>query len=525
MDYDTKSVAFVPMMNTGHLNPMLALAKGMADKGVQCTFYIKEGLKSDYLLDLSPNVRVTNLLPSKDEAVYKLLQEGEVEEISRVILGAFKDAVNYLEGFMNVMIDERPDAIIYDPFLTFPLVAASILQIPTVATVTFPGVNMFPSIIATDEQQQQELVHLYRTHPTLQEFNSYMKRKFGVDVLEYCLPLSNVIPTGLQICTGLPEFDVPLPSIMKKTYGEISSKQISYVGPMLLQKGRVSFTSTENSEDYSDGPLYEPAELDAPFPIDKVAKAKEEGKTIIYCSMGTVATSMFWDFESESQAFNFGAKRSGKKHCRTLWQRIFKALGNNPKYLVVLATIAADPHAFDELDIPSNFILRRKCPQLEILKHTDVFITHGGANSMMESIVAEVPMLVMPYFADQYANGDSVGHLGLGLNYKDPVKDATEKNIAFDISRLLDNHDKYSEACKMISHKLYAAGGVLAAIERIERYISDFDGHILCSERFTDLENPLAVEDEEPCLRRSASCGQEASPVHKLRKFLNLPTQ
>ncbi|MET9499274.1 macrolide family glycosyltransferase [Streptomyces sp. NPDC006552] len=74
----------------------------------------------------------------------------------------------------------------------------------------------------------------------------------------------------------------------------------------------------------------------------------------------------------------------------------------------------------DHLDIaelgtvPANFTVSRHVPQLDVLQHADLFITHGGMNSTMESLYYGVPMVVIPQMNEQKANGMRVQELGLG---------------------------------------------------------------------------------------------------------------
>ncbi len=133
-----------------------------------------------------------------------------------------------------------------------------------------------------------------------------------------------------------------------------------------------------------------------------------------------------------------------------MWRHIIEAFGNKDGYAVVLATCTQDPEALDGLEVPSNFIVRRRCPQLEVLKVADVFITHGGANSMMESISAGVPMLALPYFADQYDNARLVSREGLGLHYDDPIAECTAFFILSDVARLLQERQAFSDNCRSV---------------------------------------------------------------------------
>jgi MGT family glycosyltransferase len=53
-------------------------------------------------------------------------------------------------------------------------------------------------------------------------------------------------------------------------------------------------------------------------------------------------------------------------------------------------------------------------PQLAVLQHASVFITHGGMNSTMEALWFGVPPVVAPQGGDQPLVAERVAALGLG---------------------------------------------------------------------------------------------------------------
>lgn len=64
--------------------------------------------------------------------------------------------------------------------------------------------------------------------------------------------------------------------------------------------------------------------------------------------------------------------------------------------------------------IPENIYAYSFVPQIEVLEHTDVFLTHCGMNSVNEAMFAGVPMVVMPFINDQLNNAKQLVKMGLG---------------------------------------------------------------------------------------------------------------
>ena len=65
-------------------------------------------------------------------------------------------------------------------------------------------------------------------------------------------------------------------------------------------------------------------------------------------------------------------------------------------------------------NVPSNVCIYSSVPQLQVLQMADVFVTHGGMNSVSESLVYGVPMVVIPFVSDQPVNARCIEKLGVG---------------------------------------------------------------------------------------------------------------
>ncbi|KAJ8747360.1 hypothetical protein K2173_012940 [Erythroxylum novogranatense] len=83
-------------------------------------------------------------------------------------------------------------------------------------------------------------------------------------------------------------------------------------------------------------------------------------------------------------------------------------------------------------------------PQEEVFAHEAVggFLTRSGWNSTLENIVASVPMICWPYFADQQINSRLVGEVWkLGLDMKDVCDRKVVEKMVNDLME--DNREEF----------------------------------------------------------------------------------
>lgn len=128
--------------------------------------------------------------------------------------------------------------------------------------------------------------------------------------------------------------------------------------------------------------------------------------------------------------------------------------------------VAGDPLLFEEW--PSNFIVQKRVPHQQLLRHLDIIISHGGANTVCDAIANKIPLVVVPMAFDQYFLADKVQYheMGQRLKYK-RLKKGQLLNACNSILTQANykiNIDKYAM-------KLKAGGGAKAASELVEKFI------------------------------------------------------
>ncbi|MER7167653.1 glycosyltransferase [Micromonospora sp. NPDC000207] len=98
--------------------------------------------------------------------------------------------------------------------------------------------------------------------------------------------------------------------------------------------------------------------------------------------------------------------------------------------------VAAVGDLAEELALPDDVFTAPYLPQREVLERADVFVTHGGYNSVAESIRAATPMLVIPLAVDQPIQAYFVGRAGFGTAVEPAA--VTERSVADAVTELLD---------------------------------------------------------------------------------------
>lgn len=124
-----------------------------------------------------------------------------------------------------------------------------------------------------------------------------------------------------------------------------------------------------------------------------------------------------------------------------------------PDHRVVIATGKVDPDT-----LPDTVTKARTMPQLDVLEHADVFITHAGMGGANEALWYGVPVVAAPQAVDQFANAATLEALGVGVQLG-------EQTAAEAVAKARECAGRARE----LREQVRAQGGVDKAADAVER--------------------------------------------------------
>jgi UDP:flavonoid glycosyltransferase YjiC (YdhE family) len=133
---------------------------------------------------------------------------------------------------------------------------------------------------------------------------------------------------------------------------------------------------------------------------------------------------------------------------------------------VVIATGhgGADPGA-----LPSSAEVHEWVPQMEVLRHADLFVTAGGTGSVMEGLTHGVPLVVLPQAVEHFLTARQVAALGVGGVV--PPDRLGPDTLRAAVERVLTTPGT-GERISALRKEMAAAGGADAAADLVEAELS-----------------------------------------------------
>jgi len=431
--------AFVMPMATGHLNPSLPLARSLIQLGHEVHYLSREAVRA----------AIEKTGASFTDAAEEQVELYENRE--QDIMGAFRTVAReygmedapmmvgfstispihlelQLPGTIRWLQRLQPHVVLFCPMMNAEAVyAAKTLQIPSVGLWTFAGPGGMVGVLNMFVQQSgipmEEIMARVEAFQPMKDCVARLKENYNVtfDFRKSMSPmgfLSTMCETSFNLITTAEEFQDPFPSELSRAYAEGGAK-FEYVGPLL-------------EDDVPE------LELEAEKAMKALAEARAVGRKVVLASMGTILVSdtddCGWrDVPRDGSEQPRGL--TGKQLCQAAWSAVFDAFGaasdEAPQAPLLVVAVGRQPDALTDIDIPGNALCLPVLPQVPLLKAgVDLFLTHGGQNSFMESLSAGVPVVVCPGFGDQVVNAMKAEAMGVGLQVQRPVPPHGEEMAA-----------------------------------------------------------------------------------------------
>ncbi len=342
----------------GHVNPTLPVVRELVSRGEQVAYYLTD--------EFEPQIRHTGAafrriddtqMGSGPPPGVTAMGQTDPEKVRQMMAAFFPrmmaDGLRLVPGLVDRVRDEDADCVVYDPFCPWGRALAAILSLPAVAFVpSYAMTEHFPLVRRLSSIfEEQTSPEAEEAMSDFRDVSRHLHDRYGLAPLRLTDPF--ITAEALNVVT--------LPRPFQPDADTLDERYV-FVGPSISPRSDASG-----------------------FPLGLLAD-----NPTLYVSLGTV-------FNANPEFFD----------------ACFDAFADSDWQVVLSVGTKMDPSTL--VRIPDNFLVRPHVPQLEVLEHTDVFVTHGGMNSVMEAIYYGVPMVVVPQQPEQAMTAARVAELGLGV--------------------------------------------------------------------------------------------------------------
>ena len=207
------------------------------------------------------------------------------------------------------------------------------------------------------------------------------------------------------------------------------------------------------TDNWLDEIIYNPPELNLVYTLREYQPYQEEFDEKTYKFLGPSIyskTEKSFDFRKGEKPVIYISLGTILKGKVSFFQNCVEAFRN--ENLDVIISVGSKFDIRKLKNIPPNVHIYPSVPQLTVLKMADVFVTHGGMNSVSEALTFGTPMIVIPFVSDQPVNARCTEKLGVGkkLDYS-LIKAHTLRESVLSIladTTIKNNLDKIQEAIK-----------------------------------------------------------------------------
>jgi zeaxanthin glucosyltransferase len=411
-------IAFISPPVPGHLNPMTTLARKLQSRNHDVVFISwpdgEPSVRAADLTFLPCAVKEFAASPLKERPRWQKLQGEEALRATLQNAAARTEAI--LNSLPATLTAAGVDAVVMDTALIYAELASMSLGMPYahVANALHFDYSGYTPICFYDWPHETTPAALARNRKGVESF------------LEMLAPTIAVA----------------------RTYAKRAGLNVDWNNPSATISNLAWITQTPREFDFESshwppqfhhtGPFHDGVgRTNVDFPWERLT-----GEPLIYASMGTMLDGLADVFRTITAA--------------TAKHKAFQ--------LVLSVGDQLDPEQIGSL--PSNTILVKRAPQLELLKRASVCITHAGLNTVLESLAQGVPQVAIPVTVDQPGVAARIAAHQTG------VVASLEKLTVSHLSTLLDevlNNPIYRDNSRSIQKAIAKKNGLSVAADLLEQ--------------------------------------------------------
>jgi len=391
-----------------HINPTLPLVAELTGRGSRVIYCATEQFRER--IERAGAHFVAYPSDTIDaEAIATGTQSGSSVAIVRTILRASRTLVPFV---LELIRREAPEAIMYDSNALWGRIAGAGAHLPKVSFMT-------TFFVGTDGYRRLQGREMLSTIPPM-------------------LP------------------DLPAVLLERRRLGRRFDKSWFPPSPMFPMRGDLTLFGVPRALQAPDsridaschflGPLASPGST-AEVELDEELNGfLSDDRPSVYVSLGTLHRG--------SEAF---------------FRTCFSVFATSGVRAVIACGPGVDP---DDLGTPpQNVLVRTSVPQTSVLRRVNVFISHGGMNSVLESLSCGVPLVVVPQQIEQLLIGLAVEERGAAVVLRRGLtgRGITDTELAAAVERA--SLDEHCRAAADLGNEFVDPGAAAEAADLIEELI------------------------------------------------------
>jgi MGT family glycosyltransferase len=398
-------IVLTGMPAAGHVNPSLPIVHELVGRDIEVTYYSTEQFRGA----IERTGAEFHPYPAGTITAHDIAEATSAGSPVRVVarcLASTEILVPFLQAELR---RDPPDAVAFDSNAIWGHLTAKSLHLPTISLMT-------TMLLGTDGFRSQTAGELFqfvraavRDIPAVLAARQRVVRRFGKELF----PPRPAFPTLGDVTL------FPIPRWLQRPDPRIDER-CHYIGATIDPGAHGSDIDAELA-----------AHLDGPEPL-------------VLVSLGTL--------HSGTDAF---------------FRTCFDVLADLPARILIAVGSHTDPARLGSP--PPNTLVRASVPQVEVLRRTAVFVTHGGMNSTLEGLANGVPLVVIPQQFEQLLIGQSVAERGAAVVLRQNLSNrpVPPGELRAAVARTLTDSSPRA-AAKALADTIGEGGGAPAGVQAIK---------------------------------------------------------